>query len=66
MPKIPKTVKAAKKQGKPCVACEGTGQSSRGKDCFPCAGTGEEGYRYKLSVPEEPPPCKKPQPSLFD
>ena len=28
-----------------CVACEGTGKSSRGRECVPCHGSGEQRCR---------------------
>lgn len=30
-----------------CIACSGTGKSSKGKECYPCNGTGKEGERLK-------------------
>lgn len=36
MPKLPKPK---------CIACGGTGESSRGKTCAPCNGTGEAKFR---------------------
>lgn len=33
---------------KKCIACEGTGKSSRGTSCLPCAGTGEAGAKNRI------------------
>lgn len=38
MPKIPDNLKSNKKL--PCIACSGTGKSSKGGRCYPCNGTG--------------------------
>jgi hypothetical protein len=39
-------VKKVRPEGPACVACEGTGTSSRGERCLPCHGTGTNpGYK---------------------
>lgn len=58
-----------------CIACEGTGVSSKGTMCFPCKGTGKgptdeprrpsakEGNQISTKAPGKPPASKTPNSS---